>query len=134
MWLDPVAARLPIWNLGAPAECLLDLLLKYRSDLEASLARTRSDREAFARALEALPLVECVVSGGGNFLLVHLVSGDPRLAGAVRRELLASWRIEVKDVSARLGGPYLRVAVRKPEENEYFTTALAAVGAGIAQA
>ncbi|HVB37708.1 MAG TPA: aminotransferase class I/II-fold pyridoxal phosphate-dependent enzyme, partial [Vicinamibacterales bacterium] len=124
-------ARLPIWNLSGPAEFFLELLLKYRADLEASIARTIADRAQFAADLGRLPLVREVVAGGGNFLLVRLNDTDAAMAGRLRAALLARFAIDVKDVSSRLPhlGPCLRVAVRLPQENARLTAALEALAA-----
>jgi len=125
--IGTIGARLPVWNLSAPAEFFLELLLKYRTDLEASIAQTIADRERFAAELAELPIVRAVLPSGGNFLLVRLAGTDAALAGRVRRDLLARFAIDVKDVSTRLPGlgPCLRVAVRLPDENAQLATALA---------
>ncbi len=39
-----VGRRLPVWNLNAPAEFLLELLLKFRAELAASIEQTVTDR------------------------------------------------------------------------------------------
>ncbi|HVC21120.1 MAG TPA: aminotransferase class I/II-fold pyridoxal phosphate-dependent enzyme, partial [Vicinamibacterales bacterium] len=70
--IGTIGARLPVWNLSAPAEFFLELLLKYRTDLEASIAQTIADRERFAAELAELPIVRAVLPSGGNFLLVRL--------------------------------------------------------------
>ena len=128
-WKSQVVERLPIWNLNAPAEFFLELLLKYRAELEASLARTVADRDAFGRDLRQLPLVNAVFPSGGNFLLVRL-HGDAATASHVRERLLAERGIDVKDVSSRFpGGAFLRVAVRRPDDNARFLSAMA----GLAQ-
>jgi histidinol-phosphate/aromatic aminotransferase/cobyric acid decarboxylase-like protein len=130
-FVDDVGSRLPIWNLSGPAEFFLELLLKYRVDLEASIQQTIADRRQFAAILRALPLVREVVEGGGNFLLVQLNGIGATLAGRLRAELLARFAIDVKDVSARLPqlGPCLRIAVRLPHENARLVDALDAVAA-----
>ena len=129
--IDAIGRHIPIWNLSAPAEYFLELLLKHRADLEASIEQTRADRSAFAAALLANPLVESIVAGGGNFLLLRLRGTDPTLASSVRAALLAGHHIEVKDVSGKFTprAPYFRVAVRLPTENVRFEAALADVAA-----
>jgi histidinol-phosphate/aromatic aminotransferase/cobyric acid decarboxylase-like protein/choline kinase len=125
-WLDAIADRLPIWNLSAPAEFLIELLLKFRTEFDATIAQTLEDRARFADALQELPLVDHVFPSGGNFLLVRLASSDAGFAGGVRRELLAQRNMDVKDVSRRFddGAPYIRVGVRRPDENARLIAAL----------
>ena len=124
-----VGAALPIWNLSAPAEYFLELLLKYRTDLDMSIQRTIDDRTAFAADLATLPQVARVFPSGGNFLLVQLTSTDTGAGARLRQALLSAHRIEVKDVSGRLARPepFLRIAVRAPAENAQLIAAMAAV-------
>jgi histidinol-phosphate/aromatic aminotransferase/cobyric acid decarboxylase-like protein/choline kinase len=120
--------EIPIWNMGSLAEFYLELLLKFRPELETSLAQTQSDRDAFGCDLAALPGVAKVWPSGGNFLLVEL---DPLIGGAarVRDQLLAGAAINVKDVTTKFadGRPRLRIAVRLPAENAGLVAALKAV-------
>jgi histidinol-phosphate/aromatic aminotransferase/cobyric acid decarboxylase-like protein/choline kinase len=121
-----VGAALPVWNLSAPAEYFLELLLKFRNELEWSIRRTIEDRETFAAELSRLPLVERVHPSGGNFLLLRLASDDLSAGARLRRQLLMKHRIEIKDVSQRMatGQPHLRLAVRCPADNARLVSAL----------
>lgn len=121
--------EIPIWNLSGPAEFYLELMLKYRSDFERSLAATKADRAAFAAMLAAVPVVARVHPSGGNFLLATLRGTDPAIASSIRTELLVQHSIDVKDVSMRLQPPRprLRVAVRLPADNARFCQALDSV-------
>jgi histidinol-phosphate/aromatic aminotransferase/cobyric acid decarboxylase-like protein/choline kinase len=123
--LAAVGANLPIWNLSSPGEYLLELLIKFRHELNQTLKQTAVDRAALRRDLGRLPVVERVYPSGGNFLLVDL-RGASGAAGAIRHELLAEHRIDVKDVTERFPNraPRLRIAVRRPDENEQLIKAL----------
>jgi histidinol-phosphate/aromatic aminotransferase/cobyric acid decarboxylase-like protein/choline kinase len=111
---------MPIWGVNALAEFFLELTIKFRADLEKSIALTIAQRSRMRRLLEEQPLVRQVHEGGGNFLLVQLRGEDPRTASWLRQNLLASSRIEVKDVSDRYSDrlPRLRLAVRTQEDND----------------
>ena len=69
------------------------------------------------RLLEELPSVHQVHDSGGDFLLVDLAGEDPGTASRLRQDLLASSRIEVKDISGKYPDrrPRLRLAVRDAE-------------------
>ncbi|MGH9918936.1 MAG: aminotransferase class I/II-fold pyridoxal phosphate-dependent enzyme, partial [Nitrososphaerales archaeon] len=123
--VQDVGRALPIWNLSSPAECLLELLLKFRPDLERSIALTIEDRQRFRQRLMDSPIVDHVNGSGGTFLLVTLASADGRVAAEVRRELLARDSIEVKDVTGRFEDrrPRLRLGVRTASENDRLITA-----------
>jgi len=124
-FIEAVGRRLPIWNMNSVAEYFLELLLKFRPELDASFEQTVRDREELRERLSALPGIAEVYPSGGDFLLVRLDA--PQAAGAaVRRSLLAEHAIEVKDVSSRIPGAFahLRIAVRKPHDNQLLTDAL----------
>jgi len=116
--VNGIGSRLPVWNLSSPAEFFLELLLKYRRELDESFRRTIADRADFAADLK--DVVGTVYEGGGNFLLVHMDRDD-----GVADRLLAEHRIYVKDVSDRFGGgTWLRIGVRLPDENALLVRAL----------
>ncbi|MGH3273123.1 MAG: aminotransferase class I/II-fold pyridoxal phosphate-dependent enzyme, partial [Streptosporangiaceae bacterium] len=92
---------MPIWGVNALAEHFLELTIKFRTDLERSIALTVAERSRLRHALADLPLVRQVDDSGGNFLLVHLNGEDPGVAERVRQQLLATSRIEVKDISEK---------------------------------
>ncbi len=120
-----VVEQLPIWNLGALAEFFLEILLKSRTELAGSVVQTVEDREIFRRQLAAVAGVAHVNTSGANFILVRL-GGAHELADHVRRTMLSGSAMDVKDVSLRFADrrARLRVAVRKPLENQRFADEL----------
>jgi len=127
-FIDAVGDELPVWNLNAPAEHLLELVLKFIPEYTESLDRTRRDREALRRSLSDLPAVRQVHPSGGNFLLVDL-EGEPGASFEVRTQLLAHHGIDVKDVTERFSDlvPRLRIAVRAQDDNDRLLAALASL-------
>jgi histidinol-phosphate/aromatic aminotransferase/cobyric acid decarboxylase-like protein/CTP:molybdopterin cytidylyltransferase MocA len=117
--------ELPVWNVNSMAEHLLEIILKYRNDLEASIKQTVVDREQFAAALDDLDVVERVYRGGANFLLVALTLG-PEPARQLADELLEQDNLYIKDVSTKFddGRVYWRLAVRTPGSNSRLCAAL----------
>lgn len=128
-FLDAVDRDIPVWNMGAVAEYFVELLLKFRPQLAASLEQTRVDREQFASSLASVPMVADVAPSGGNFLLVRL-HGPTDAAHRLRERLLISEAIDLKDVTAKFddGRPRIRLAVRKPAENRRLTSVLRRLG------
>jgi len=120
---------MPIWGVNALAEFFLELTIKFRTDLENSIALTVSERARMRRLLQELPTVRQVHDSGGNFLLVELTGEDPGIASRLRRDLLASSRIEVKDISGKYPDrrPRLRLAVRTQDDNDRLLNALRAL-------
>jgi len=125
--MERLGAGIPIWNLGSPAEFFLELLLKFQTELAASLARTAEDRRDFAERLAGMAGIQEVYPSGGNFLLVRLAGDDAGCAHPLTESLLRKYSIHVKDVSSKFGNaaPYLRLAVRRPAENLRLLAALA---------
>lgn len=123
---DAVRREIPIWNMNAIAEYFVELLLKFRPQLEASLEQTKRDRAAMAGDLRELAVVADVQQGGGNFVLVRL-HGPAAVAEHLRHALLAHESTDIKDVSGKFGdgAAWIRLAVRLPEENR---TLIAAIG------
>jgi histidinol-phosphate/aromatic aminotransferase/cobyric acid decarboxylase-like protein len=123
-----IGAGIPIWNLGAPAEFLLEIVLKFKPELAASFARTAADRSELQASLESIRGILQVFPSAANFVLFRLNHNDPGRAAALTEALLTRHSIYVKDVSERFPepAPYLRVAVRQPAENRRLVEALAA--------
>jgi histidinol-phosphate/aromatic aminotransferase/cobyric acid decarboxylase-like protein len=117
--------QLPVWGVGAVSEYFLELLLKFRPQLEASIARTIEDREELRAGLAAIRGVDVVHDSGADFLLFTL-RGEAAAGARLRTLLLAREAIEIKDVSARIpdGRAHLRVAVRTPVDNARLLEAL----------
>jgi histidinol-phosphate/aromatic aminotransferase/cobyric acid decarboxylase-like protein/choline kinase len=125
---EALADFMPIWGVNALAEFFLELVLKFKPDLDAAISATVAERARLSDLLAGLPYVEHVYDSGANFLLIKL-HGTAASAAAVRAELLATWKIEVKDVSAKFADqePRLRLAVRTQEDNNRLMSALKCV-------
>ncbi|MEP7322455.1 MAG: aminotransferase class I/II-fold pyridoxal phosphate-dependent enzyme [Saprospiraceae bacterium] len=130
--IDEVAARnfnsqIPIWNTNSMAEYFLEIVLKYRRELEDSFQLSIADRRDFIEKFESLDLVEYVFPSNANFILLRLNIKTAQLAD-LRNYLLKEWNIYIKDCSLKFedGKAYARVAVRLPEENKRFVQALRA--------
>lgn len=118
--------HMPIWGVNALAEYFLELTIKFRPDLERSIKLTVAERSRMRGLLSGQPFVHRVHDSGGNFLLVQLRGEDPAIASQLRQELLATSRIEIKDVSGKYPDrlPRIRIAVRRQEDNDRLLRAL----------
>jgi histidinol-phosphate/aromatic aminotransferase/cobyric acid decarboxylase-like protein/choline kinase len=123
-WNDRVDRELPIWNVNAVAERVIELVLKHRTALAQSFAQTIADRQQLRRLLQTVPGV-VVGDSGGNFVLAEV--GSPVVADRVAQRLLQEHALHVKDASAKLGTGALRIAVRTPVENAALVERLAAI-------
>jgi histidinol-phosphate/aromatic aminotransferase/cobyric acid decarboxylase-like protein/choline kinase len=128
-----VAAQLPRRHLTSTAEHFIEILLKSRPQLAASLERCRADRDWFRLALLRIPSVAEILPSGGNFLLVRL-HGPAANAATLRERLLRDGATDVPDATAAFadGRPRLRIAVRRPEENAALVATLTRLAANAA--
>ncbi len=115
--------EIPIWNINSFAEFFLQIEPKYHPAYLHSLELLRSERKRFVSLLNQLPHLR-VLPSQANYLMIELTDGVP--AGRILRNLLAMDQLLVKDVSAKAGqGQYLRLAIRRSEENDLLISALA---------
>jgi histidinol-phosphate/aromatic aminotransferase/cobyric acid decarboxylase-like protein/CTP:phosphocholine cytidylyltransferase-like protein len=120
-----VRKNTPIWNMNSVAEYYLEIILKHRNSLKASIEKTNADRDDFAKKLASLAIVEKVFPSAGNFLMVRLSAKAPK-ADALVDLLLSRHSVFIKNVSSKFpdNNQYLRFAVRLPEENAHLVSLL----------
>lgn len=124
-----ILEELPVWNVNSVAEHFLEIILKYRNELDASVAATIADREEFVARLRGLDIIDEIFPSGANFVLVNLLV-KAETADRLADELLERDNIYVKNVSSKFddGRVYWRLAVRTPADNERLCDQLRAVG------
>ena len=111
-----------IWNINSFGEFFLQIAEKYRKDYAFGLERLRAERVRFAAGMSEIPALR-VIPSQANYLMVE-VQGPVTPAELVRK-LLIRHDILIKDLTAKAGGrPYLRLAIRTPEENNILVAAL----------
>lgn len=124
-----ILEELPVWNVNSVAEHFLEIILKYRNELDASVVATIADREEFVARLRGLDIIDEIFPSGANFVLVNLLV-KAETADRLANELLERDNIYVKNVSSKFddGRAYWRLAVRTPADNERLCDQLRAVG------
>ncbi len=113
-----IGNAIPIWNINSLCEFFLEVLLKHRDSLRISFSKTKLDREGMSTNLRQLNFLDKVFPSGGNFILVS-IKKDITNANRIPHLLLSKYSLYVKDVSGKFLNQqmYLRLAVRRPEEN-----------------
>jgi len=116
-----VENELPVRNMSAIAEYLLELLVDYRSEYEESISKAIAERERLRLQLMDLPIVRTVYPSEANFLLILLNHPEGVVASVLRQELLANHGITVNDVTNRFldNLPRLLIGVRRQEDNRH---------------
>lgn len=132
-----------IWNINSFGEFYMQICEKYRSDYDRALRRFCQVRREFAENLARIPGLACYPSQA-NFVMCRLTErkeegaseeaagknedGGNKAGSAawLTERLLNEYNILIKDLSAKKGldGEYIRLAVRRPEENERLLTAI----------
>ena len=105
-----------IWNINSLGEFFMQILEKYQDDYRAGCHRLSLERERFAADLRAIPWLE-VFPSEANYLLCK-VSG--RLSAHALSIKLLEHNIWIKDCSGKKamgGGEFIRLSVRRTEEN-----------------
>ena len=126
---SPARARLmrgllPSWPVTTLASRALAAALEDAEFADRSLTGNRIARENFGAELTAIGCL--VVPSAANFLLVALPRTAPR-SWTVTERLIRESRIVVRDCSSYVGleaGDHIRVAIRRPHENQRLVDAL----------
>ncbi|MDE7313644.1 MAG: aminotransferase class I/II-fold pyridoxal phosphate-dependent enzyme [Eubacterium sp.] len=120
--IDEIKKSVPIWNLNSYAEFFMQVLGKYQQDYMEALKKLKKDRGLFYEGLSDIKGLK-VYPSQANYFMCEIVSGmmsESLAAECLERDLL------VKDLSSKIGNgkQYIRVAVRRAEENSRLVEAL----------
>ena len=110
-----------IWNINSFAEFYMQIEEKYRRDYQLALATFRKERKKFISKLSAVPGIR-VIPSQANFVMAELSEDIP--VEALQKELLRRYNILIKNLKAKTGGNYIRLAVRNREDNAFLIDAL----------
>lgn len=117
-----IKEKLPIWNINSFGEFYMQIAEKYQKDYECAIDRIRQERRTLMAELEQVPFIR-VIPSQANYVMCELLNGitSTELAG-----YLLERNILIKDLSGKInnGKQYIRLAVRKKEENQYLVQAL----------
>ena len=115
-----------IWNINSFGEFYMQIAEKYRKDYDKALERFYQVRRDFVEGLAKIPGLHCYPSQA-NYIMCRL-TGD-LTAGQLTERLLTGYNILIKDLSGKKGldGEYIRLAVRRSEENDSLLAALAEI-------
>lgn len=114
--VDGIKKGVPIWNLNSYAEFFMQVLGKYQQDYTEALEKLKKDRNLFYGGLCAIEGLK-VYPSQANYFMCEITGGatSERLAAeCLVHDLL------IKDLSPKIGDgrQYIRVAVRRTEENQ----------------
>jgi histidinol-phosphate/aromatic aminotransferase/cobyric acid decarboxylase-like protein/choline kinase len=126
--VSAVRKLVPVWNINSLGEFFLQIADKYKADYRDACDRLAEERNRFAAALEATGRLS-VYPSQANYLLCRITDGTS--SRELASSLLDEHRIFIKDLSGKKGfpenGQFIRLAVRKSEENDKLVAALGAM-------
>lgn len=112
-----------IWNINSFAEFYLQIFEKYKGDYESALNEFKKVRKELLEELAQVKNLR-VIPSQANYFLCEIMGAYT--AREVAEKLLLKYNILVKDLSTKRGidGQYIRIAVKKADENEKIVQAL----------
>lgn len=117
-----IRQEVSIWNINSFAEFYMQIAEKYQKDYELALVRFREERSRFYEELKKVSGLQ-VYASQANYIMVELINGQT--ASELTKALLINYNLFVKDLSAKItGGQYLRLAIRREEDNNKLICAL----------
>lgn len=112
-----------IWNINSFAEFYMQIYEKYVKDYAKALKLFRAERTRFLHALEKIEGIR-VIPSQANYFMVELTNG--KTAAELTKTLLLNDDLFVKDLSTKVNGEYLRIAIRNKIDNNKLVAALKA--------
>lgn len=122
-FIKNIQRDLAIWNINSFAEFYLQIEEKYKNQYIKSLEMFKLMRKEFLSALEEIPYLR-VLPTQANYVMCEVLNGNT--AAKLTEILLNEYGILIKDMSHRLENQkqYVKIAMRKPEENNILLKAL----------
>lgn len=109
-----------IWNINSFAEFFMQIFEKYNNVYENALKQIQHERARFIEELKKIPEIT-VFPSEANYVMVRLHTITAR---GLTNRLLKEDNLLIKDLSDKVGENYIRLAVRKREDNDRLLVAL----------
>ena len=112
-----------IWNINSIAEFYMQICEKYNDEYQYSLEMLKEVREEFLEKLSGVKNLR-VIPTQANFVMCEVL--DIWSATQLSENLLSDYNILIKDLSMKKGisGQYIRIAIKRKEENDILVCAL----------
>lgn len=114
--------EIAIWNINSFAEFYMQIGEKYKNDYSIALDKLRAERARFQKKLAEIDGVR-VIPSQANYVMVEITNGMK--SKELTKILLIKHSLFIKDLSKKMEkGEYIRIAVRKTEDNDKLIAAL----------
>ena len=109
-----------IWNINSFGEFYMQIAEKYKKDYAAALEKFRAERKRFESELNQIDGIR-VIPSQANYFMVELTGTTT--AKELTRKMLLVHDILIKDLSTKVDGEYIRIAIRSTEDNDKLVNA-----------
>jgi len=115
---------LPIWNINSIAERFIELFPRYQREYNQSIKQILEDNQNFVEDLKVVNNLK-VIDGKANYLFCKILKEDIN-STQLRNILFSKYNILIKDCSNKtsLNDRYVRISIRKPDENKMLVEAI----------
>lgn len=112
-----------IWNINSFAEFYMQIAEKYNSDYKKAMDEFQPARKRFMDALRQIKGLK-VYPTQANFIMCEICNGMS--SAQITKDLLVKHNLFIKDLTGKIknGKQYIRLAVRRQEENEVLAEVL----------
>ncbi|MBE6060855.1 MAG: aminotransferase class I/II-fold pyridoxal phosphate-dependent enzyme, partial [Clostridium sulfidigenes] len=112
-----------IWNINSFGEFYMQIFEKYKSDYENGMEKFKEVRREYVKKLSNIKNLR-VIPSQANYILCEILG--PNTAKELTKTLLDKHNLFIKDLSTKKGfnGEFIRVAVKRPEENDKLVEAM----------
>ena len=112
-----------IWNINSFAEFFLQIFEKYKDDYAYAINEFIKSKKYFINELEKIEYLR-IIPTQANFVMCEILNNIK--TRELTKKLLSQYNILIKDLSLKNGinGEYVRLAIKKHEENNYLVNAL----------
>lgn len=124
--IDLVKKDISIWNINSFGEFYMQIFEKYKGDYHEAMKKFKDVRSEYVKQLSTVKNIR-VIPSQANYIMCEILGSNS--AKKVTEELLDQYNLLIKDLSLKNGfeGQYIRIAVKRPEENDKLVHALKSV-------
>lgn len=119
--IDKIKKTVSIWNINSFAEFYMQIQEKYKKDYTLALDKFKAERKRFFSELNKIDLIE-VIPTQANYFMIKIK--EKYNADELTNILMDKYSILIKDLTAKVGDKYIRVAIRDEEDNDRLVEAL----------
>lgn len=121
--IEYIKKDVSIWNINSFGEFYMQIFEKYKSDYEDAIKKFKVTRRKYIEDLATIKSLR-VIPSQANYVMCEIL--EPYTAKEITEKLLDKYDLLIKDLSLKNGfnGEYIRIAVKRPEENDKLVNAL----------